>query len=75
VGLDSAERRRNVKGAFKLSPGGAGKISGKSILLVDDVRTTGATAEACAALLKKEGAGAVSLLTFALVPEPTKIHI
>ena len=75
VGLDSSERRRNVKGAFRISPAGAAAIAGKAVLLVDDVRTTGATAEACAALLKKQGARTVSLLTFALVPEPARIHI
>jgi predicted amidophosphoribosyltransferase len=75
VGLDQAERRRNVKGAFLLAPEGAAAIAGKSVLLVDDVRTTGATAEACAAVLRKAGARRVNLLSFALVPLPAKPHI
>ncbi len=68
VGLEKAERRRNVRGAFAVAEGRDSAIAGKSVLLVDDVRTTGATAEACADLLKKAGAKAVSVLTFALVP-------
>ena len=68
MGLDQAERRRNVKGAFLLTPEGAAAIGGKSVLLVDDVRTTGATAEACATVLRKAGARQVNLLSFALDP-------
>ncbi len=75
VGLDLSERRRNVRGAFVIAEGMAAFVAGKSVMLVDDVRTTGATAEACALVLKKAGAAKVSLLTFALVPAPAKIHI
>ncbi len=75
VGLDLAARRKNVKGAFAVRPGGEGLIAGRHMLLIDDVRTTGATAEACAQLLKARGARTVSLLTFALVEAPAKIHI
>jgi ComF family protein len=45
------------------------------VALVDDVVTTGATAEACTQALKKAGAARVSLLSFALVPAPAKPHI
>lgn len=75
VGLDLAARRKNVKGAFVIAPGQQVGVAGRSILLVDDVRTTGSTAEACAACLKEAGAAKVTLLTFALVLAPTKIHI
>lgn len=75
VGLDLAERRRNVRGAFVLADGKTGFVAGRNVVLVDDVRTTGATAEACALVLKKAGAAKVSLLTFALVPAPARIHI
>lgn len=51
------------------------KIKGKSILLVDDVRTTGATISACVDVLKKAGAAEVNILTFALVNVPFKPHI
>ena len=50
-------------------------VAGRSVLLVDDVRTTGATAEASALALRKAGARQVSLLTFALVQLPSKPHI
>lgn len=75
VGLDRPERRRNVRGAFAVPPKKADEVAGKAVLLVDDVRTTGATAEACALTLKKAGARTVSLLTFALVPAPSAQHI
>lgn len=75
VGLDQAERRRNVRGAFQLRPDCLSVVSGKCVLLVDDVRTTGATAEACAEVLKQAGAARVSLLSFALVPAPARPHI
>lgn len=75
VGLDLAERRRNVKGAFTLAPEGAAVIAGKTVLLVDDVRTTGATSAACVEALKAAGADRVLLLSFALVLAPATFHI
>ena len=75
VGLDLNERRRNVRGAFVMAEGRTGFVAGRNVVVVDDVRTTGATAEACALVLKKAGAAKVSLLTFALVPAPARIHI
>lgn len=75
VGLDHAARRKNVKGAFTVAPGAVAAIAGRKLLLIDDVRTTGATAEACALALKAAGAAKVSLLSFALVQAAAKIHI
>ena len=49
------QRRDNVKGSFSSS----GRISGKTVILVDDVATTGSTLSACAAALKASGAAAV----------------
>jgi predicted amidophosphoribosyltransferase len=63
AGLTSAKRRENVSGAFQ------GKkrkgLEGLSVLLVDDVMTTGATAASCARALKRAGARQVTLLTLA----------
>ena len=75
VGLDEAARRKNVRNAFVVRPDLLAAVAGKSVLLVDDVRTTGATAEACALALRKAGARQVNLLTFALVQLPSKPHI
>lgn len=57
------ERRRNVKGAFSVADPGA--FSGKSVLVVDDVFTTGSTSDECARALLKAGASRVSVLTVA----------
>ena len=67
VGLGANERQDNVRGAFAVSDGQKIKIAGKSILLVDDVYTTGATVNAAAKVLKKAGAAQVDVLTFARV--------
>lgn len=57
------ERRRNVQAAFR--PRAGLDLGGRTVVLVDDVLTTGATAEACAVELLRAGAGAVDLLTVA----------
>jgi len=75
VGLDREQRRRNVKNAFAVRPEKLATVAGRSVLLVDDVRTTGATAEACALALRRAGAARVGLLTFALVQLPSRPHI
>ena len=75
VGLDEVERRRNVRNAFLIRPERAADVSARTVLLVDDVRTTGATAEACALALRQAGAARVHLLSFALVPHPGRPHI
>jgi len=61
--LNRKERRNNVKGAFRISD--RAELSGKSILLVDDVFTTGATVNECAGVLVRAGAEAVDVLTLA----------
>ena len=61
--LDRAERFENVKGVFQAS--GNKHLPGKRLILVDDVMTTGATVNACAGALKKEGALKVAVWTLA----------
>jgi ComF family protein len=71
AGLSALERRRNVGGAIKAS----GRLEGKTVLVVDDVFTTGATLEACARALKKVGAAEVDGLTLARVVRPLDIMV
>ena len=64
--LDPAQRRRNVRAAFRLSPlVHASRLDGAHVVLVDDVRTTGATLVACARVLIRGGARDVSAVTVA----------
>jgi ComF family protein len=70
TGLSAEERARNVRGAFAVRSRHLGAIKDAHIALVDDVLTTGATAEACSKVLLKAGAREVSVLTLARVGEP-----
>ena len=64
--LAAAERRANVRGAFRAGPG----VAGRHVLVVDDVLTTGATLGECARALRAGGARRVGVLTVARVPHP-----
>ncbi|PYF01499.1 ComF family protein [Rhodopseudomonas faecalis] len=67
IGLSRAERAANVQGAFRVPPERASAVQGRRILLVDDVLTSGATADACARALLRAKAAAVDLVVFARV--------
>jgi ComF family protein len=67
VGLTRLQRSRNVAGAFRVPPGELAAVSGKAIVLIDDVITTGATASAAAKALKRAGASRVDVLALAIV--------
>ena len=68
--LTAVERRRNVSRAFRLSPLLSARtrnwLRGRTVVLIDDVRTTGATLHACAEVLAAAGAGEVRALTVAV---------
>ncbi len=68
-------RAKAVRGAFTVTPAGALRIAGKRILLIDDVLTTGATAEACARAFKAAGARAVDVAAVARVQEAQSLTI
>ncbi|MBN2548614.1 MAG: ComF family protein [Anaerolineales bacterium] len=64
VGLDGAQRRQNVAGAFEARPA---IVQGKRVLIVDDVMTSGATLETCSQALVEAGACQVYGLTLGRV--------
>ncbi len=69
VGLTRNERRNNLAGAFRIDPGQKATIEGRHCLVIDDVRTTGSTLNACAHILRQAGAARIDVLTFTLVPD------
>jgi ComF family protein len=66
AGLDARARRANLDGAFRVGP--HARIAGRAVVLVDDVLTTGATADACAATLRR--AGATTVVVYAVGRTP-----
>jgi ComF family protein len=74
-GKSGSGRRRNVAGAFEVPAAKIAQVSGRRILLVDDVLTTGATAEGCARVLKAAGALRVDVAVVARVKEMAGLAI
>jgi len=72
-GLSPSQRRRTVAGAFKVAA--TANLQGRTVVLVDDVLTTGSTADACARALKRAGAGRVELVSWARVIRPSQLDV
>lgn len=70
-GLDARERRANLRQAFLVDPRHAHRVQGRDVALVDDVLTTGATAQEAARTLRAAGAASVQLWVVARVAAPT----
>jgi predicted amidophosphoribosyltransferase len=71
VGLSADQRRSNVAGAFKVDKAHDASVRGKRLVVIDEVITTGATAETCARALKRARAARVDVLALARAVEPT----
>jgi ComF family protein len=74
-GKSGSGRRRNVAGAFEVPAARVKQVAGLRILLIDDVLTTGATAEGCARALKAAGAARVDLAVVARVQDAAGLTI
>jgi len=70
-GMSAIQRRKTVAGAFKVADKAA--VAGRTVILIDDVLTTGSTAEACARALQRAGAARVELITWARVVRPAQL--
>ena len=70
-GMSMLQRRRTVAGAFRVADGA--DLKGRTVVLIDDVLTTGSTANACARALKRAGAARVDLIAWARVVRPAQL--
>ncbi|MDX2155989.1 MAG: ComF family protein [Hyphomicrobiaceae bacterium] len=73
VELTGAARRDNLRGAFEVPRPVRQRLSGRRVVLIDDVVTTGATAEACTRALIGGGAARVDVLTLGRAPTPASV--
>ncbi len=69
------EREAEMANAIALHPRRASEIAGKSVVLVDDLLTTGATATVCTQVLRDAGAASVSLLVAGRVPAQKEVDL
>lgn len=72
-GMSMHQRRRTVAGAFEARS--SAELDGRTIILIDDVLTTGSTANACARALKRAGASRVDLISWARVIGPSQVNL
>jgi ComF family protein len=75
IGLSRSERETNVQGAFQVAADQKAAIQGRRIVLIDDVLTSGATADACARALLRAKAAQVDLVVFARVVDTHRAPI
>jgi ComF family protein len=75
VGLSKSARAENVQGAFRVLADGKAKVTGRRLILIDDVLTSGATCDTCARALLRAGAKQVDVLVFARVVGPSRAPI
>jgi ComF family protein len=75
IGLNRSQRASNVQGAFKAAAERSAAIHGRRVVLIDDVLTSGATADACARALLRARAAQVDVLVFARVVDTHKAPI
>lgn len=67
VGLTKSERASNVQGAFSVPKSARIDVKGRKLVVIDDVLTSGATANACARVLRRAGASRIDVLVLARV--------
>jgi len=70
-GMTPLQLIKTVAGAFRVRD--KRTVAGKTVILIDDVLTTGSTAEACARTLKRAGAARVELVSWARVVKPSQL--
>lgn len=70
-GMSGPQRRKAVAGAFAVAKGG--RLDGRTVVLIDDVLTSGSTAEACARTLRRAGACRIELICWARVVRPAQL--
>ncbi len=74
-GMTRTARAANQEGAFGVNPRHAGRVAGRSVLLIDDVLTSGATLSNCADTLRAAGAARIDVLVLARVAFTDSLHI
>ncbi len=70
-GMSLRQRRKVVAGAFQVDP--SAELEGRTVVLIDDVLTTGSTANACARALRQAGASRVEFVSWARVTKPMQL--